>query len=136
MGVSAFVITNGAKDITAFSDGRIFKPLELVSLPVSAKVDRELQENPESKGDTTGCGDNFAGGVLASVASQLASKGSGGMDLVEACGWGAASGGFACFYVGGTYLEKEPGEKHARVSEYFTEYAEQIADIHKINHCL
>lgn len=133
MGVSAFVITNGAKNITAFSDGRIFKPLELISLPVSAKVDRELQEHPERKGDTTGCGDNFAGGVLASVASQLEKNGRGSMDLVEACAWGAASGGFACFYVGGTFLEKEKGEKLERVGEYFADYASQIENMHKID---
>jgi len=32
-------------------------------------------------------------------------------DIIEASLWGVASGGFACFYVGGTWFEKNKGEK-------------------------
>ena len=42
---------------------------ELKEMPVSAKVIDELK-NPQ-RGDTTGCGDNFVGGVIASVVNQL-----------------------------------------------------------------
>ncbi len=133
MGLTAFIITNGAKNITAYSDGKVFKKLDIVTLPVSGAVDKELELNPERKGDTTGCGDNFAGGVLASTADQLRSKGKGNIDLIEACAWGAASGGFACFYIGGTYIEKTKSEKLSHIRKYFLDYAEQIKKIHKID---
>jgi len=77
--------------------------------------------------DTTGCGDNFVGGVIASVVNQLISE-AGKPDMNEACSWGIVSGGFACFYMGGTYFEKKPGEKIARIKPYYDNYREQISN--------
>ena len=132
-GVKAFLVTNGAKDISIYSDGTAFKKVGLTTLPISSYVSRELTEHPERKGDTTGCGDNFAGGVISSVSSQLQDCGQrSSLDLVQAAAWGVASGGFACFYIGGTYIENNPGEKLERVSFYFKNYAEEIKDIYKI----
>jgi sugar/nucleoside kinase (ribokinase family) len=86
----------------------------------------DIKSKPQMKGDTTGCGDNFAGGVLSSVAWQLKSKSVGQIDLTESISWGVASGGFNCFTIGGTFLEKFPGEKRGLVSEFQREYLKQI----------
>ena len=132
-GVKAFLVTNGAKDISIYSDGTAFRKLDLSFLPISSYVAKELAAHPERKGDTTGCGDNFAGGVISSVCSQLQECGQRScLDLVQAAAWGVASGGFACFYIGGTYLENNPGEKLERVAFYFKNYAEEIKGRYEI----
>jgi sugar/nucleoside kinase (ribokinase family) len=120
------VITNGAQDLIAWSKGDFFKKTELMRLPVSLKVTEELRLNPNRKGDTTGCGDNFAGGIIASVAWQLKNKKRGNLDLIEALSWGVASGGFCCFTVGGTFLERFPGQKKEEVHSLQKEYLNQI----------
>lgn len=125
-GVSSFIVTHGAKSITAYSDGRLFKKQDVTSLPVSSKVVEILEKHPEKKGDTTGCGDNFAGGVIGSVASQMLNAKPGSLDITEAISWGVASGGFACFYIGGTYIEKAPGEKLEQLKYYYSEYSKQL----------
>ena len=96
-------------------------------------MDRELAGRTAATGDTTGCGDNFAGGVLASFAAQLQESPKGAIDLVKACALGAASGGFACFYVGGAYVEKGPGEKLSFVMDYYRDYAKQIEEVQTEN---
>jgi sugar/nucleoside kinase (ribokinase family) len=123
--VSAFIITDGSKNIRLFSDGRFLSLSPLRELPSSEKVIDELSYSRE--GDTTGCGDNFAGGVIASTVLQLCS-GIIHPDLTEACIWGIVSGGFTCFYVGGTYLEDYEGEKSARIKPYYDAYRKQISD--------
>jgi sugar/nucleoside kinase (ribokinase family) len=121
--VSSLIITNGSKNISVFSDGRFFTASELMEMPVSEKVIDELR-NPHS-GDTTGCGDNFVGGVIASVVTQL-KEGTKHPDLREACCWGVVSGGFTCFYMGGTYFEEKTGEKRAKIEPYYDAYTKQI----------
>ncbi len=130
-GVKSFIITHGADDFYIWSNGTFFKRRELSALPVSALVGERLMAQPELKGDTTGCGDNFAGGVLASVAEQLGRTWPGNLDMIEACSWGCASGGFACFYVGGTYLEQKPGEKREKVAEFQQAYMHQLSSLDK-----
>jgi len=125
-GVSAFIITNGANDLYAWSGGSFFRRTELLQFPVSARVTTDLRTNPDLKGDTTGCGDNFAGGIIASMALQLKNKKRGSFDLEEAVSWGVASGGFSCYTLGGTYIEKSPGEKLKLVRALQTEYLKQI----------
>ncbi|OGJ89902.1 MAG: hypothetical protein A2487_09280 [Candidatus Raymondbacteria bacterium RifOxyC12_full_50_8] len=124
-GLASLVVTNGSRPVQAYSEGRAFKKTGLFSLPVSQAVVDELAANPGLKGDTTGCGDNFAGGVLASIAMQMRERDAGHLDLADAIAWGIASGGFACYYMGGTYLEKTPGEKYARVKKYYDLYCAQ-----------
>lgn len=119
---SAFVITNGAENIIAFSNGNLFVPMPLTTFPVSRKV----AESRDRKGDTTGCGDNFAGGLIASLAEQLKSQKTGQIDFQEALSWAVASGGFACFYVGGTWLENYNGEKRKKVEEFKVAYQQQL----------
>jgi len=124
-GLSSFIITNGSKELYSWSDGKLFAKQELRSMPISNQVSKELKINRE--GDTTGCGDNFVGGVLYSIVEQLKQKNS-PLNLLEATSWGVVSGGFTCFYVGGTYHEKTSGEKLARIKPYFEQYHAQITN--------
>jgi sugar/nucleoside kinase (ribokinase family) len=122
-GVSSFMITNGSKDIITWSDGRFFKASQVREMPVSEKVVSERKNF--TGGDTTGCGDNFVGGVIASVVNQL-HNGNNDPDITEACSRGVVSGGFACFYLGGTYLESFSGEKREKIESYYDAYRRQI----------
>ena len=47
-------------------------------------------------------------------------------DLVEAAKWGIVSGGFACTYMGGTYLEEYVGQKMEAISKYYELYTDQL----------
>ena len=105
-----------------YADSQRFGRLE-TTLPVSAKVTAELKAG--KRGDTTGCGDNFAGGVIASLVEQL-HAGKTELDLLEAARWGVVSGGFTCFYVGGTYYEQAPDEKRRLLMPYYEAYLNQI----------
>jgi sugar/nucleoside kinase (ribokinase family) len=121
-GVGAMVITHGSKSITFFSNGSLFKATAPTELPICQATDRELARHSEIKGDTTGCGDNFAGGVIYSLISQLAKLKRGTLDLAETVSWGAVAGGFTRFYIGGTYFEHKPGEKLARLKPFYDAY--------------
>jgi len=125
-GVSSFIITNGAEELTSWSGGKLFHQTGWLKLPVSAMVAEELKSNSQRKGDTTGCGDNFAGGIIASLAWQLKSRQKGEFNLVEALSWGIASGGYCCFTFGGTYLESSPGEKKNDIQHIQQNYLKQI----------
>jgi sugar/nucleoside kinase (ribokinase family) len=122
-GVSAFIITNGTRDTTAYSDGKLFAPVHFRPYPVSADLVRDLKHS--RGGDTTGCGDNFAGGVLASIAWQLQQERD-PLDLEECISWGTVSGGYCCFHVGGTFIENRPGEKAELMRPYIQRYKQQI----------
>jgi len=123
-GTAAFLITNGREPGLAWSGGEIFHSLKLRTFPVSAALVVELKGH--RGGDTTGCGDNFAGGVLASLAWQLMDKQK--PDLQECLAWGCISGGMACFQVGGCAPEQEAGEKRAQLLPYHTHYMKQLHD--------
>jgi sugar/nucleoside kinase (ribokinase family) len=123
--VSSLIITNGSKNIITFSDGRFFKSSDTKEMPVSEKVVNERKVT--QGGDTTGCGDNFVGGVIASLVNQTR-DGAIHPDIIEACSRGVVSGGFACFYLGGTYFEEKSGEKRAKIEPYYDAYRRQIAD--------
>jgi len=125
-GVSAFIITNGANDLYAWSGGSFFRRTELLQFPVSARVTDNLRTNPDLKGDTTGCGDNFAGGFIASIALQRKNRKRGLFDFEEAVSWGVTSGGFSLYTLGGTYIEKLPGDKLKMVKELQEDYIKQI----------
>jgi sugar/nucleoside kinase (ribokinase family) len=122
--VSSLIITNGSKNISTYSDGRFFNTTGSKEMPVSQKILDELM-NPRG-GDTTGCGDNFVGGVIASLVTQLR-NGISHFDLQEACSWGIVSGGFTCFYMGGTFFEKYTGEKRDGIKPYYESYKRQIS---------
>jgi len=121
--LSSLIITNGSEPVLIYSNGRFFESIQLMKLPVSQKVIKELENR--RGGDTTGCGDNFVGGVITSMVYQLQS-GVHYPDLQEATAWGIVSGGFACFYMGGTYFEHKPGEKLSEIEPYYHAYQQQI----------
>jgi sugar/nucleoside kinase (ribokinase family) len=124
VGTGAVMVTNGAKNITIFAgEVSIFKGTKPTEMPVSVAISKEL--NKGSTGDTTGCGDNFAGGVIASLVMQLQNNIS-KFKLKEAATWGIVSGGFSCFYMGGTFHQKEPGEKRQQITSYYEAYLKQI----------
>jgi sugar/nucleoside kinase (ribokinase family) len=125
--VSSFIITNGAEKIAAWSGGGLFEKTDRIKMPVSNTVVDKIKSDPRQKGDTTGCGDNFAGGLVSSLAWQMKKKVKGKFSLPEAVSWGVASGGFCCFTVGGTYLETAPGEKRKEVEQIQKAYLDQIA---------
>ena len=123
-GAGAAVVTNGAENVLYYANSRLCGHSDgIQSLPVSAAVGEELKKG--HKGDTTGCGDNFAGGILASLIMQL-HEGRETIDLKEACKWGIISGGFTCFVFGGTYFESQPGEKLSKVLPLYDAYCKQI----------
>lgn len=122
-GVSSFIITNGTNPTLCYSDGRLFASVDSEYFSVSSQLIRELEDF--QGGDTTGCGDNFVGGVLASMAWQLYDKIE-VLNLEEAVSWGTVSGGHCCFQVGGTYIEKYPGEKLSMLRPYFEDFQKQI----------
>ena len=74
------------------------------------------------KSDTTGCGDNFSGGVISSLVTQMISGDREGFDLVEACSWGIASGTYTGLITGGTEFEKQKGEKLEKITRLYKEY--------------
>jgi len=126
-GTGAAIITDGSRDIRFYSDGSLFDRIEAGRLPVSEAVKADIANPEVRKGDTTGCGDNFAGGLIASVAEQMeAGAQKGKFDLVEACSWAVSSGGFTCFHIGGTYLESALGEKRTKIAHYYNLYRKQI----------
>jgi len=124
-GTGAMIVTNGSKNIRTFSAGKLFRELNDSEMPISAAVSSELANG--HMGDTTGCGDNFVGGVIASLVSQLQIA-TGKLDLTEVCMWGVVSGGYTCFYMGGTYFETNTGEKLALILPYYELYKKQIND--------
>jgi len=125
-GVGAVIITHGSKPVHFFANNSLFGKISPAILPVSDRVKSELRQNPDQAGDTTGCGDNFAGGVIASIAMQLLGKPEDQVSLKNAIALGVASGGFACFYHGGTFYEELPGQKMSRIEPYLDEYLTQI----------
>ena len=125
-GVGAVIITHGSHALHFFSDNALFGSTAHTSLPVSERVKLEISRHPERAGDTTGCGDNFAGGVIASIARQRLAQPEGAVSLRAAIALGVASGGFACFYHGGTYYEDVPGQKAEQVEPYARDYLTQV----------
>ncbi len=120
-GVGAVIITHGPNAIHYFSNNPLFGNISRSSLPVSGRVVQELRQYPEMAGDTTGCGDNFVGGVIASIAQQMISNAT-TINLSRAIASGVASGGFTCFYYGGTFYEEFPGQKIEKIQPYLIDY--------------
>lgn len=149
-GATAVLVTNGARDVYLWADSPLFGKVPQHTMPVSAAVGKALKEG--RKGDSTGCGDNFAGGVIGSLARQIYKgqqttdngqqsidnrqratdnckpstvNGKLTLDLVESTKWGIVSGGFACFYYGGTYIEEHEGDKLTHLQQLYDQYLMQ-----------
>ena len=124
-GVKALIITHGAEDVVCFSRGQPFLEEGIFQIPVS-EVARDQIRNASNNTprDTTGCGDNFAGGVYASLARQKMSS-RGRLSLKQAAAWGIVSGGFAGLYQGGVFFERERGEKLEKLTPFLKDYEKQ-----------
>jgi len=116
-GTQAFIITRGRDDLFLYAEEQsIFRNCPGIYLPVSPYVNDDLRMHPEKRGDTTGCGDNFMGGVLASIALQRESVKTGQLDPVAAAVEGICAGGLALYSYGGCMIEKYPGEKSEKIT--------------------
>lgn len=116
-GVGAVAITDGIRPLRIAYQGRAFRQ------NVCRQVDDELL-GFTGQGDTTGCGDNFAGGTIAELARQLLAGEE--LDFSRAVAVGVCTGGSACFHLGGTWLEERPGLKAQRVAQLHAAYAAQL----------
>ena len=114
-GVGAAAVTDGVHDIEFRVSSPRFRKPEAQTSKVCQQVLHDLADNPHLKGDTTGCGDNFAGGLLTSLALQKERGKT--LDLEEALRWASTCGGLACYHMGGVFHENFPGEKRQRVNE-------------------
>ncbi len=129
-GVHSVVITHGSEDILCCSDGLFFEEKGIFTMPVSELAGIKIKElPPDTPADTTGCGDNFAGGVYASAAHQLHKRQKEKPSLIEAASWGIVSGGFAGLCSGGVYYEKKQGEKTEKLKIFLEAYKEQTGYI-------
>jgi len=117
-GVKAAVITNGPHPVSFFAQDNPWEITESTQMEVSEMARIQIMQQPDTVGDTTGCGDNFTGGMLASIARQKITEPHKPLSMQEAVKLGIASGGFACFYHGGTWFEKRAGEKAELVKGY------------------
>ena len=127
--LNAFMVTDGTEPVSIYADPAIYGSRghdPTVKLQVSRPL-LELSLADKKDADTTGAGDNFVGGVIYSLASQL-KDGTQHPDLLEAARWGIVSGGFACTYMGGTFLEEYAGQKKEAVSRYYELYLEQVGN--------
>jgi sugar/nucleoside kinase (ribokinase family) len=104
----------------------LFQKAEATKFPISNRIAQELKSHPGHVGDTTGCGDNFAGGIISSLAMQLKNRKKGQLNFTEAISWGVSAGGNCCFTVGGTYLEAAPFELRNKIQEIREDFIRQI----------
>ncbi|MGL1892424.1 MAG: carbohydrate kinase family protein [Spirochaetaceae bacterium] len=117
--LKALIITNGAEDVTYYAEenSKIFKDVNTESLPVLNINCQEILSMDLISGDTTGCGDNFAGGVISSITEQLLEDRN-KLDLKEAVIIGSCTGASTCFSLGGMLSEESPGEKLQLVERF------------------
>ena len=125
-GVGATIITHGQYPVVAYASSPMYKRQDIGEFPISDRIYKELAALKCPLGDTTGCGDNFAGGVLASVASQATVHGFSNIDIVQAISWGVCSGGYTCLHTGGMFVERFKGEKLSLLMPYVRDYLKQI----------
>ncbi len=123
-GAPAFIITHGSEPSYIYASGEKFEAVDIL-LPVCTWISKDFEKNPELRGDTTGCGDNFVGATIASVANQMLQN-SEKLSLTNAAICGTISGGFACYYIGGTYFEKYTGEKLEKVNSMIAKYQKMV----------
>lgn len=124
-GTGALIVTSGTDNIRLFSQGNLFGKIDYDEMPISRAVTKDLANGKGMEGDTTGCGDNFVGGVLASMVEQKI-KNKTVADLREAVVLGVVSGGTTTFYMGGMYHEKTEGEKKKMIKPYLDAYMKQV----------
>ena len=123
-GAGAVLVTQGVEPVLYWSGGRPFTPAE-GRVPVVEAILRDQASGALPTGDSVGCGDNFVGGVVASIAMQRRTGRP--LDLREAAILGNLSGGIASAHAGGVLDERHPGEKRDLVLRYRPLYERQLA---------
>lgn len=127
-GVGALIITHGANEILAWSNQEsIFGFNELTHYPVCSYVDDLIASDPSLRGDTTGCGDNFLGGVVASILMQLEDRERTSLDLSNTILWGGASGGMTLMQEGGMFHQEYAGQKMEKLLPIVDHYRSQLS---------
>jgi len=133
-GSRAVVVTQGADDVLLGSSHRRFLTPGCSSMPTCRYAD-EVVAGLSKPRDTTGCGDNFVGGLIDSAAQQMAAATSDGtgdsrpLNLEEAVVSGIAAGSVALTCLGGVYYESKPGQKYEAMQPYFEAYRRELAEI-------
>ncbi len=122
-GVGAFAVTDGVEPVLYWSGGSACAAAE-GALPIPAAIDEDKARGVLPTGDSVGCGDNFVGGVIASVAMQR--RQGRRLDLVEAVKLGNLCGGLTSTHAGGPFFESQPGEKRALIERYAVRYDAQL----------
>lgn len=128
-GVGALIITRGALDMLVYSGGSLIRACAIKTLPVSHYMDELIAKDPSLKKDTTGCGDNFVGGVLVALAKHQLKNDNTLVTMRDVCAYGAASGGLTLTYHGGTYHEKKKGEKAALLHPIVQAYKNTVGEL-------
>lgn len=128
-GVGSLIITRGALDMLVYSGGSLISPCPITYLPVSHYMDELIAQDPSLKKDTTGCGDNFVGGVLVALAKHQLKKDNTQVNMRDVCAYGAASGGLTLTYHGGTYHEKRKGEKASLLKPIVEAYCQTEGEL-------
>ena len=128
-GCGAVIITRGAEDVLiGCRDDSLFQMPKRRSMPTCRYAETVLEELDHSR-DTTGCGDNFVGGVLDSLAHQLAERIPGArLNLEQAAACGTVAGALALTCLGGVFFEDFPGEKQQNLVRYAASYEEQLKE--------
>lgn len=125
--IEGLLITDGVKPTYVYSKDGICLPYE-GSIPIVQDIIDDKNKGILPQGDTIGCGDNFVGGVIASIASQLR-KGKNQIDLKEACIFGNINGALASTIKGGLFKEKFWGERKKLVEQYLCKYKKQLTKL-------
>jgi len=118
------LITDGLNPTYVYGKGELCRPYHGF-IPTVHAIDEDKARGLLPHGDTVGCGDNYCGGVVASIALQL-KRGAGQIDLVEACILGNLSGGITSTTTGGIFKEQFFGEKQRLVDRYYRDYVKQV----------
>lgn len=126
-GSRAVVVTQGADDVLLGISHRRYLTPGCSSMPTCRYADEVVAGLVEPR-DTTGCGDNFVGGLIDSIARQMAADGEAGLNLEEAVVSGIAAGSVALTCLGGVYYESKPGQKFEAMQPYFEAYHRELAE--------
>lgn len=131
-GCHGVVITRGAADVLMGTGSGRFFPPEYETMPTCRYAD-EVVAGLTTPRDTTGCGDNFVGGLIDSLAHQMADPEGEGpytpLDLEEAVMSGIIAGSVALTCLGGVYYEDEPGEKYDAMQPYIEAYLQELDEL-------
>jgi sugar/nucleoside kinase (ribokinase family) len=126
-GAGGAVVTRGPEPVVFAASDSCFEAASLSELPVCRSIDAERRRHSRAY-DTTGCGDNFLGGVLVSLASQLSERRR-SFDLSRVVAEGNIAGGYAATYLGGLYHEAKPGDKKREIERVRRAYQEEVKSL-------